>query len=801
MKITITAPKGQTPKLESNVLTANDARLAQNCYTGRGDLRGWYQPLVVEALSVVSAKTLYHYANSNDGPTFLVDVDDLDYVLSPIAEDPYERLYYTGKDEMRVHCNALDLDPGLGPELVADGDNEAACMRFEEIAVADGTAAASAAQAQAGAKSCLITRTTAGNGDFSYTFNDSDLTRVRADDSVTVTGYVYLPSGQTLAAVKIQSYDGTDWTDEATITDTDAWTAFSFTCTPDTAFAVRFLGVGGDQTEFFYVDTVSVKQTALNYYICGIPQPDTTTPVGAIAAAGGGTAEDRSYAYTFVTAQGEESAPSIISALIAGATSTDTIAVTKIEAIPKNRRITTLRLYRTAAGSKDQAEYYWTGTDYTLPTIQGTWKTSASLGYNGEYWEFEGILYKCVNDGTTADPDDAVNGVGGSGAHHWEYYTVSDTVTTAAMLAIGLVCPSSTYLPPPDGLFCLRRLPNGCLVGAAGNAIYLSEPMLPHAWPDNSLTVNSDVVALGVYMSMIVVATQFQPEIITGDTIDTMYPTKLPAVFPCVSKRSICSGPSGVYYASNEGYVLVNDSGAVNVTAGIIDINDWKAILPANLHAQFYNNKIFAFNTASGTSFILDFESNSYASLDNTIHAAHVSTINSKFYVVMDTNSAFSVREWEGDGSNLMQYAWWSKEFRHSLTNWGAARIRIDHDFYAAYLKYLEENNTLADLNAAMIANLSMGGALCSDPLCALPMCGTNLYSLSSLAMSTVVTFQLWVDGVKRFEKAVQIGGQPFKLPGRYRGRRTQIRLYGYLPIAPPIEIANSMEELLNAAA
>lgn len=804
MKISITAPKGRTPRLADNLLTANDATIAENCYSGRGDLRAWYKPLLKQELTLTSVQTIYHYTNTNDGDVFLSDGDDLDHVLSPIAEDPYERCYYTGESEPRVHCNDIELTETLSPDLCFDGDNEAAVMRFEEIALDDCTAAVSAVQAHAGAQSCAVTRTAVGNGDFAYTLEDADLSKIRADYEVTIEGYIYLPAGLTLASVKVQSSDdGATWTDEATITATAAWTAFSFSFTPDTYFGLRFLGVAGDQTDVFYVDDVTIKQVLLDYYKLGIPQPDTTTPDTNISVAGGGTAEDRIYAYTFVTKYGEESAPSIISALVAGATDTDTIEVFKIEAVPLDRQITTLRLYRTATGSTDQAEFY-KAKDFTLPAIAGKWSSGNSIGYNGEYWEFDdgtdNIIYECINNGTTADPDDATHGVAGGGAHHWDYYIVTDDVTTATMLTNGVVCPSSTYLPPPEGLTGLRRLPGGTLVGFVGNALYVSEPFLPHAWPDMDLTFDSDIVAIEVSMSMIVVATHFKAHLVNGDSPDTMYSIPLPGVFPCLSKRSMCAGLDGVYYASNEGFVRVTDAGAVNATIEFMDASDWKAIGAAYLHSNIYSNKLFAFNPSSGESFVIDFDTRSYASLSDTYYASHVSSIDGKFYIVTKTGSTYYIKEWEGDQTNLMQYTWESKEFRHSLNNWGAARVRLDNDFYSEYLEYLEDNNTLVALNAAMIAGMTMGGALCDDELCSIPICGTGLYSIADMAISSAVVFQLWVDGTKRYERTLSTD-KPFKMPGRYKGRRTKIRLYGYIPVSPMIEVATSMEELLNAAA
>jgi hypothetical protein len=807
MKIDIRAFKGRTPRKTDNLLTAIEATEAENCFMGKGDLRAWYEGSDNETLALSTAKTLYQYTNSNEGTTInLVDTDDVDYVESPIAEDIYERLYFTGKDEPRVICNEIDLTDTLGSELVFDGGSEAKVARFEETATSDATVSRDSGQAKTGTYSCKILRSAAGNDDFSYSFLDTDASRVRnSGDACAVACEIYLPSGQTLSSVTVQTtVDGSTWVDQDTVTATDAWTAVSFAFTPVSSFGVRFVGTAGDQNDYFYVDDISIKQYALKYYKLGIPQPDTTQMATSISVAGGGTAEDRIYAYTFVTAFGEESAPSQISDVVSGATDTDEVDISKIEAIPQDRQIETLRLYRTAAGSTDTAEFYWTTNDFTLPTIAGRWKSGSCVAHDGEYWFFDDgtddLIYKCINDDTTADPDDATNGVGGSGTDHWEYYTITDDVTTATMLATGTVCPSQYYYPPPDDLTGLVRLPSGMLAGFAGNALYFSEPWLPHAWPNKSLALAHEIVGMAVHESVIVAATKLKPSLIIGDSPDTMYEVPLSGVFPCASKRGVCTGQAGVYYPSNEGVIRVNsESGAVNVSLPYLTENEWQEIIPANIHASVFSGKYFGFNSDTGTKFVIDFDSESYTTLSGTYHTSHVSPIDGKFYVIEEEVDTLYVREWEGDTTNLKQYAWASKSFSHSLVNWAVARVRIDPEFYADYLAALADESTLEELNEDMVSAMTMGGAMGDDPMAALPMAGTRLYSIDSLSMSSTVTFQLFVDGEKVFEKNIA-SNKPFKLPAGYKGRRTKIKVNGYLPV-DAIEVATDMREVLNAAA
>lgn len=254
----------------------------------------------------------------------------------------------------------------------------------------------------------------------------------------------------------------------------------------------------------------------------------------------------RAYAYTWVTTYGEEGSPS--PAVIA--TGANDVAWTiGIPAIPgavsTGRSIAFVNIYRTITSSTGTATYFFVGQ-----VAIGTASYSDSL------------------------PD--------------------TTVSTAVQL------PSTNWSPPPSDLKGFVEMPNGIVAGFRTNEIWFCEPYRYHAWPAAyALGVAANIVGIGVVGQTLVVCTTGRPHTITGVTPASMSMAVLPQIEPCLSRGSIVSSPSGVFYASQNGIVNVQAGGAANITQKLLNKDDWLdiAYIPS-LRGVMLNNAYYAWGSA-----------------------------------------------------------------------------------------------------------------------------------------------------------------------------------------------------------
>lgn len=146
----------------------------------------------------------------------------------------------------------------------------------------------------------------------------------------------------------------------------------------------------------------------------------------------------------------------------------------------------------------------------------------------------------------------------------------------ASDLSLSLVLDSENANPPPAGMQGLALMPNGVMVGFIGNNIYFSENFKPHSWPAAfTLTVPHPIVGLGVYGTSCVICTQGQPCVVTGNSGATMSLSTDALAMPCLSRQSIVVAPEGVYWASSVGLCLYTPSGASIVSDDLIGRDKW----------------------------------------------------------------------------------------------------------------------------------------------------------------------------------------------------------------------------------
>ena len=360
-------------------------------------------------------------------------------------------------------------------------------------------------------------------------------------------------------------------------------------------------------TQDAYTDTFSaatLASRAAPTVIDGL-EPPSTTP----SLSGNLTpivlAETRVYVYTYVTEYGEEGPPSLPS-VATSIDPTEPVTVSNMAVAPTGAyNITKKYIYRTSTSS--------TATDYQFVAEVPVATTSF--------------------------------------------------VDRLKQVELGEPIPSIDWYPPPLDAKGLRMMANGIAVMYSGKDLLFSPPFMPHAYPTAyRLTLEDDVVGIGVFGQSVVAVTNSFPYIANGVDPESMTLTKTSIQQACVSKRSIAETGDSIIYASPDGLVMIGAGGFQVVTKSIFTPQQWQAMNPSSIRAYMYENRYMAFFTKTdGTSGLMQFDftgqSAVYVQLDTfTTAAAYVPELDSLVMVDGSNLSKF-------DKGSLKTYTWLSKVF------------------------------------------------------------------------------------------------------------------------------------------
>ena len=228
----------------------------------------------------------------------------------------------------------------------------------------------------------------------------------------------------------------------------------------------------------------------------------------------GALQEERYYVYTFVNIYGEEGPPSPPVGVTISENSACSITIPgAASSIPPNSgfpEVKAMRLYRSATGSS--------GTNFLFVDEVATGSTT----------------------------------------------TYMDLKKSSEL---GEVISTIGSYPPVRYLKGLCQLPNGVLAAFRNNEIWFSDPYLPYSWnPNNTLTTLEDIVSICPAEGGLYVTTKGHPYFVSGVTPDAMSQIKLTSVQAGTSKNGICNMGPAVVWASHDGLVT-----ARGIDAGL----DW----------------------------------------------------------------------------------------------------------------------------------------------------------------------------------------------------------------------------------
>lgn len=520
----------------------------------------------------------------------------------------------------------------------------------------------------------------------------------------------------------------------------------------------RYYAAGGSQLPVVASATDWAANNTAQIYDLGVPAPSTAPTVTPPAEAS--TNETRAYVYTFVNEWGEESAPSPASPPATGNIA-GTWAITNLQtAYPvagNHNPISKIRIYRTVTGSAS--------VDYRFVT------------------EISGSLV------STYDDD-------GSGAQDAYGY-----VTSTDAISLNESIPSIGWDLPPSNLQGIVNMANGIMVGFVGRDLYFSEPYRPHAWPpEYSLSVEAEIVGLGVYQSGAVICTTSNPYVATGSAPASIVLTKLDDVEPCQSFRSIVNGLDGVFYASQNGLVLVNQSGAQNVTQPLMSRNEWRdGFSPGTVSAATDGSRILAFSTIStGWLFSPLEELGQIVKLSSFTDVASVQTdpFTGEAYVV----SRDVVYLWNPERTTgPLSYVWKSKTFETPRpVNMGAFRLQYEDtvggEDYVPGFDYTTYNASRYDattivtpagnssplntLNLAPLNGVRVEANVDDSPPVVqykYPIGGSPLVPTEPQLIRDRIRIQIWADGVLRYDREIT-SNEMQRLPSGYKADKWEVQ-------------------------
>ena len=429
--------------------------------------------------------------------------------------------------------------------------------------------------------------------------------------------------------------------------------------------------IADSDDRFFYTDGVQPRQsnytdqftTPVPAKRLGVDQPATPLTVAPQGTSGSGDPVVVSYVYTYVTAWGEESKPSVASA-VTEIGDGQYVELTNFTP-PSDSHIEYLRVYRIEVGTSGSAEYQLLQVRPGAIGSTAVWDIPAATISNTSTPVYDA--------NASVDPDG-----------------LNDQ--------LGEVVPSETWDAPPADLINLVQFQNGILAGSSGQEVCISEPAIPYAWPISfRKTLEFDVVALGVFKSTMVALTTGKPYLIQGSDPSRMSLVPLEYKQACQSKRGVISVQDGVIYPSPDGLFKISASSGAVITDHLFTKSQWNTPSVvggslANLVGVHYQNAYFGFfaGTSKGFYLTLDDDPMKLVPFDTgrVVYDAFVDNSTNTLWLLGYSSPNYYVYQW-GAGSGL-NYIFRSKTFVSYPTNHSVVQIKGDLTNGVMFILYVD---------------------------------------------------------------------------------------------------------------
>lgn len=362
-----------------------------------------------------------------------------------------------------------------------------------------------------------------------------------------------------------------------------------------------------------------------------------------------------SFCYTFVNKFGQESAPSPVTSTAPYSTNKLKLRIPNDSFVISLWDVTTIRVYRTYPN-------YSTGIENQL-TSGGEWFLALETGVQSA-----GQL-------VTLDVDKVVMDI----------------------------MPSTTWELPPIDVTSLAMCPDtDTLVLAHDNIVHFSEPGNHHAFPrDRDVVLSDNIVAIRYFKGLIVVLTDGHPYVLTFRRSEAGPPVwnveRADESFPCVSKKSVTVGETGVVWASTDGVFTLNYTrygmNIKSLTATVVHLEDWRACQPETIRGALHNGTYFFTADGAIKNSVTGHESRTWMlTYDKTVYDQPKNIFLSSLSIYPDVwyksrtdklyyaiGNMYGV--WNPDVGEVFPYEYSSRIMvEPGLTNYSAAKVVHDRD-------------------------------------------------------------------------------------------------------------------------
>lgn len=249
----------------------------------------------------------------------------------------------------------------------------------------------------------------------------------------------------------------------------------------------------------------------------------------------------------------------------------------------------------------------------------------------------------------------------------------SSFVDTISDGRLGAVLSTETFAMPPDKMLGLCSMANGICAGFIDNQVLFSEVYLPYAWPEEyRFSIDFDIVAIEPIGTSLVVGTNGDPYLYTGISPANIAGQKLEISQACVSKHSMLNIGPAVIYACPDGLVAIAPDGVRMATENIIKPLQWRKLLdPTTIKAYRHENNYIGIHSTGA--FIFDIIDGSFRELNDSWSAGFTEPKDDTLYTVKDG----AILRFRG-GDDLKSLTWKSKEFTAVSKSFSCCRIVAD---------------------------------------------------------------------------------------------------------------------------